>query len=85
MSVRSRSKVMQVTCWDRRTRTDGRGIERVEWFQKRKDDHYSDCEQMQVVCAAGTDLLSMPADLPLFADDPREDPGDDTPGEGRAG
>jgi phage terminase large subunit GpA-like protein len=55
---------MQVTAYERRQRTDPRGVIRTEWHQKR-EDHATSCELMQVVSAAATDLLSAP-DLPLF-------------------
>ncbi|MFZ4694778.1 MAG: hypothetical protein ACOYMV_06600, partial [Verrucomicrobiia bacterium] len=46
----------QVTAYERRERTDARGIVRTEWHAKR-EDHYADCEQMQIICAAATELL----------------------------
>jgi hypothetical protein len=55
----------QVTAYERRERTDAHGVIRSEWHAKR-EDHYADCEQMQVVCAAILELLSAPRD-PLFA------------------
>ena len=54
----------QVTAYERRERTDARGIVRTEWHAKR-EDHYADCEQMQIICAAATELLDAPRD-PLF-------------------
>lgn len=54
----------QVTAYERRERTDARGIVRTEWHAKR-EDHYADCEQMQIICAAATELLDAPSD-PLF-------------------
>ena len=58
---------MQVTTWDRRSRIGRNGVEYLEWYQKRKEDHYADCEQMQIVAAAATGLLHMPeeGELPL--------------------
>jgi len=54
---------LQVTTWDRRARVDGRGVERLEWYQRRKQDHFADCEQQQIVCAAATGLLHMPEEI----------------------
>lgn len=54
----------QVTAYERRDRVDIRGATHTEWHKKR-EDHASSCEMMQIVCAAATDLLSAP-DLPLF-------------------
>jgi len=53
----------QVTAMGQRTTTDRRGRTKHEFYNKRKDDHYCDCEQMQIVCASSTNLLSVP--LPL--------------------
>lgn len=53
----------QVTAMGQRSVTDRKGVTRQEFYNKRTDDHYCDCEQMQIVCASGTDLLSAP--LPL--------------------
>ena len=36
----------------------------AEWYAKR-EDHYADCEQMQILCVAVTELLDAPRD-PLF-------------------
>ncbi len=55
---------VQATAYERRQRTDARGVIRTEWHQKREDHATSD-ELMQIVSAAATDLLSAP-DLPLF-------------------
>jgi phage terminase large subunit GpA-like protein len=60
----SEEYAMQVTAYDRRQRTDPRGVIRTEWHQKR-EDHATSCELMQIICADATDLLSAP-DLPLF-------------------
>jgi len=57
---------LQVPVWDRRSRIMRHGGEMLEWFQKRKEDHLSDCEQMQVVAAAATGLLHMPEELELW-------------------
>lgn len=57
---------LQVCTWDQRTRQDRYGTEYQEWYQKRPDDHYCDCEQMQIVAASITGLLTMPEELPLF-------------------
>ena len=57
---------MQVTCWDRRARMTRHG-EVMEWYQKRQVDHYSDCEQMQVIAAAACGLLHRPDSDDLFA------------------
>ena len=43
----------QVTAYERRERTDVRGIVRTEWHAKR-EDHDADGEQMQIDCAAAT-------------------------------
>lgn len=53
----------QVTAKGQRTRTDRRGATVHEFYNKRDDDHYCDCEQMQIVCASSAGLLSAP--LPL--------------------
>lgn len=66
----------QVTAMGMRTITDRRGGVRNEFYNKRDDDHYSDCEQMQIVCAAGTNLLSTPLPLEVAAEEvrrPREE------------
>lgn len=55
---------VQVTAYERRDRTDARGVIHTEWHRKR-EDHAASCEMMQIVSAAATDLLSAP-DLPLF-------------------
>jgi hypothetical protein len=57
---------LQVTVWDRRARINRQGHESLEWFQKRKEDHLADCEQMQVIAAAATGLMHMPDDLELW-------------------
>ncbi|CAB4158868.1 Bacteriophage lambda, GpA [uncultured Caudovirales phage] len=58
---------LQATSWDRRQRTNRDGSQTMEWYQKNaRKDHYSDCEQMQVVAAAITGLLSEPGEMPLF-------------------
>ena len=51
---------LEVTAKGRRSVNDRRGIPRQEFYNKRDDDHYSDCEQMQIICAAGTNLLDPP-------------------------
>ncbi len=55
----------QITAKGRRSITDKRGRTRHEFYNKREDDHYCDCEQMQIICASATNLLSAP--LPLEA------------------
>lgn len=57
---------LQVTTWDRRARVGRNGHESLEWYQKRKEDHLADCEQMQIVAAAATGLLHMPEELELW-------------------
>ena len=57
---------LQVTTWDRRARLGRNGHESLEWYQRRKEDHLADCEQMQIVAAAATGLLHMPEDLELW-------------------
>ena len=57
---------LQVTAYERRQRTDSRGVIRTEWHQKR-EDHATSCELMQIAAAASSDLLSAPSDLPLFS------------------
>ena len=58
---------LQATSWDRRARTNRDGSQFMEWYQKNaRKDHYSDCEQMQVIASAVTGLLSEPGDMPLF-------------------
>lgn len=60
---------MQVTSWDRRARSSRDGSQFMEWYQKNaRQDHYADCEQMQVIAAAVTGLLSEPGEMPLFGD-----------------
>jgi hypothetical protein len=59
----------QVTAYERRERTDPRGVVHTEWHSKR-ENHYADCEQMQIICAAVLELLSAPRD-PLFNQEPR--------------
>ena len=59
----------QVTAYERRERTDPRGVIHTEWHSKR-ENHYADCEQMQIICAAVLELLSAPRD-PLFNQEPR--------------
>jgi hypothetical protein len=57
----------QVTSWDRRNRVHTDGSNSLQWFQKNaRDDHYADCEQMQIVAASVTGLLSEPGSMPLF-------------------
>jgi hypothetical protein len=46
-----------------------RGEGTVERHAKR-ENHYADCEQMQIICAAILELLSAPRD-PLFNQEPR--------------
>jgi len=53
----------QVTAKGRRKVTTRTGAEKSEFYNKRKDDHYADCEQMQIICASARNLLSAP--LPL--------------------
>jgi hypothetical protein len=62
----SEEYALQVCTWDQRTRQNRYGTEYQEWYQKRPDDHYCDCEQMQIVAASITGLLTMPEELPLF-------------------
>lgn len=52
----------QVTAWDRRYRSGQRGEEIQEWYQKRVDDHGTDCERMQIAAAAISGLLQNPAE-----------------------
>jgi hypothetical protein len=56
---------LQVTAYERREEYDTRGVRKTKWHQKRRHDHATSCEMMQIVCAAATDILSAP-DLPLF-------------------
>lgn len=51
---------LQVTAKGQRAVTNRRGIQQQEFFNKREDDHLGDCEDMQIVAAAGTNLLSPP-------------------------
>ncbi len=67
----------QVTAMGQRTITDRRGISRQEFYNKRDDDHYCDCEQMQIICAAATSLLSAPLPLETAADVQRADAAED--------
>jgi len=64
--------ILQVCTWDQRTRQNRYGTEYQEWYQKRPDDHYCDCEQMQVVAASIMGLLTMPEELPLFQSEAAE-------------
>ena len=54
---------LEVTAMGRREVPKRGGGTGYEFFNKRKDDHYSDCEQMQIICAAATNLLSAPTPL----------------------
>jgi hypothetical protein len=67
----------QVTAKGRRKKTNKKGESVSEFYNKRKDDHYCDCEQMQIICASGTNLLSAPLPLEKAA----EERGDHTPDE----
>lgn len=58
----------QVTAKGRRTITDRKGQVRHEFYNKRDDDHIADCEQMQIICASATNLLSAPLPLEDAAD-----------------
>lgn len=51
---------LQVTAMGQRRRTSRNGKSQLEFFNKRDDDHYCDCEQMQIICAASTNLLTPP-------------------------
>ena len=53
----------QVTAMGQRSVTDKRGRSHLEFYNKREDDHYCDCEQMQIIAASATNLFSLP--LPL--------------------
>ena len=50
---------LQATAYERRAKTDARGVETLE-FCKKREDHIASCEMMQVVCAAASpdDLLA---------------------------
>ena len=51
---------MEVTAMGRRERqTRGGGVQ-FEYYNKRKADHFCDCEQMQIICASAAGLLSAP-------------------------
>jgi hypothetical protein len=65
---------LQVPVWDKRSRIMRQGGEMLEWFQKRKEDHLSDCEQMQIVAAAATGMLHMPEDLELWKASQKQPP-----------
>lgn len=53
---------LEVTAMGQRSVTNKTGTrKRLEWYHKRDDDHFCDCEQMQVICADSTNLLSPPA------------------------
>lgn len=60
----------QVTAWDRRYRTNARGEEIAEWYQKRSDrdggDHATDCERMQILSADAAGLLRPPREGELL-------------------
>ena len=45
------------------------GGTRMEFYNKRKDDHYADCEQMQIICASARNLLSAPLPLEKSAEE----------------
>lgn len=51
---------LQVAAWDRRFRTNRLGAEVPEWYQKRKDDHATATERMQIAIADITGLLRPP-------------------------
>jgi hypothetical protein len=56
---------LEVTAMGQRSVTNRAGTrKKVEWYHKRDDDHFCDCEQMQIVCAASTNLLSPPPPPP---------------------
>jgi phage terminase large subunit GpA-like protein len=59
----------QVTAKGRRKVEDKKGRPKDEFYNKRKDDHYCDCEQMQIVCASARNLLSAPLPLEEAAED----------------
>jgi phage terminase large subunit GpA-like protein len=63
----------QVTAWDRRYRTNNRGEEISEWYQKRSDDHATDTGRMQIAVADITGLLRPPRDgeLPMSVEEGR--------------
>ena len=51
---------LQATAWDRRYRTNAKGEEISEWYQKRTDDHATDTGRMQIAIADITGLLRAP-------------------------
>lgn len=55
-----REYVLEVTAQQRRTVRRGNGRSYTEFYNTRPDDHFSDCEQMQVVMAAAADVLTPP-------------------------
>jgi hypothetical protein len=63
----------QVTAMGRRSVTDRKGRVNHEFYNKREDDHYCDCEQMQIVCAAAIGLLSTPLPLEEAAENQQPD------------
>jgi phage terminase large subunit GpA-like protein len=54
---------LEVTAIGRRERPTRGGGVAYEYYNKRKDDHFSDCEQMQIICASAAGLLSAPTPL----------------------
>lgn len=73
----------QVTAKGRRKVKTRTGAMKMEFYNKRDDDHYADCEQMQIICASARNLLSAPlplekaaearADHTVVADDDEDD------------
>ena len=63
----------QVTAMGRRSVADRKGRMNHEFYNKRTDDHYCDCEQMQIVCAAAIGLLSTPLPLEEAAENRQPD------------
>lgn len=62
---------LQVTAIGQRSVTNRNGTrKKLEFYNKRDEDHYADCEQMQVIAAASTNLLTPPN-----ASRPAKDPG----------
>lgn len=69
--------LLEVTAKGKRDRENRAGEVVSEFYNKREADHFSDCEQMQIVCADASGMLSA---LPLFESQPPSKPVEEEPG-----
>ena len=69
--------LLEVTAKGKRDRENRAGEVVSEFYNKREADHFSDCEQMQIVCADASGMLSA---LPLFENQSKPKPVEDEPG-----